>query len=205
MMMGVMLLAITMVYSQPTAEELLAEVSAKIKSYSGMSADFRFTMLNDDAGINESSTGSILLKGDKFKMHTNEFGMTIWNDGENQWTMIDGSGEVNLEKASDVEGGINPSKIFKVHEQGMKSSIISEQGSIVTIKLVPMNSDGEVKSVELSVDKSKSSIDKAIIYGSDGGKYVIDISNLKVDANLPDSEFAFNKAKNANVDIIDLR
>lgn len=204
-MLSIVALLVTVAYSQTNAEKLLSDVSAKIKSYSSMSVDFRFTMINTDAGINETSTGDIALKGNKFKMHTNEFGMTVWNDGKNQWSMIDGTGEVNLESASDVDGGISPSKIFRIHEEGMKSSLVSETSSKAIVKLVPLEAGGDVKSVELNISKTNKSVEKATIFGSDGGRYIIEISNLKTNLSMPDSEFVFSETKNPSVNIIDLR
>lgn len=205
-MIAVVLMSVaTVSYSQTNADKLLKDISARIKSYSSMSVDFKFTMVNTEADINESSTGSITLKGNKFKMRTNEFGMTVWNDGKSQWSMIDGSGEVNLENASDVEGGISPSKIFNIQEEGMKSTLLSETASMAVVKLTPTINGGEVKSVELTVDKSKKSLETATIFGNDGGKYIIEISNLKTNMNTPDSEFVFNESANSDVSIIDLR
>ena len=68
------------------AKSLLNEVSTKVKSYKNMFIDFKYTLSNDAAGINQETRGDVTLNGDKYKL--NLMGTTQMYDGKKLYTVI---------------------------------------------------------------------------------------------------------------------
>ena len=58
------------------AKSILDKVSEKTKAYPSITATFDFTMLNEKAGINETSSGSLSLQKDKYKLSVSGVGIS---------------------------------------------------------------------------------------------------------------------------------
>lgn len=67
------------------AKEILDQVSAKTKTFTSMSADFVFSMVNQEMDINEQNEGTIKVKGQKYKVSLPGAGVEIYSNGETIW------------------------------------------------------------------------------------------------------------------------
>ena len=57
-------------YSQDKkAKALLDEVTAKIKSYSNIAIDFKYSLTNAKENINQDSKGNVTLQGNKYVLN----------------------------------------------------------------------------------------------------------------------------------------
>jgi len=62
------------------ARNLLDQVSAKVKSYSNISIDFKYSLTNPKENLNQESKGSVVMQGNKYVL--NFMGITKIYDGK---------------------------------------------------------------------------------------------------------------------------
>lgn len=198
------------VFGQNTknAKEILDKVSQKTKSYSTINLTYSLVHTSPD-GANDKTTGTMLMKGKKYKLSILD--NVLYCDGTTLWTHMIEEKEVVVSKAdNDDSGMLNPSTVLTMYEKGFKYKFIQDrfEGSraIYVIDLYPENVEkSEYSKVRLSIDKDKSQLWKAEYFAKDGNKYTITVNTFKVNEQIPDASFVFDKAKNPGVKIIDER
>ena len=198
------------VFGQNTknAKEILDKVSQKTKSYSTINLTYSLVHTSPD-GANDKTTGTMLMKGKKYKLSILD--NVLYCDGTTLWTHMVEEKEVIVSKAdNDDSGMLNPSTVLTMYEKGFKYKFIQDrfEGSraIYVIDLYPENVEkSEYSKVRLSIDKDKSQLWKAEYFAKDGNKYTITVNTFKVNEQIPDASFVFDKAKNPGVKVIDER
>lgn len=198
------------VFGQNTknAKEILDKVSQKTKSYSTINLTYSLVHTSPD-GANDKATGTMLMKGKKYKLSILD--NVLYCDGTTLWTHMVEEKEVVVSKAdNDDSGMLNPSTVLTMYEKGFKYKFIQDrfEGSraIYVIDLYPENVEkSEYSKVRLSIDKDKSQLWKAEYFAKDGNKYTITVNTFKVNEQIPDASFVFDKAKNPGVKVIDER
>ena len=188
------------------AKGILDKVSAKTKAYKTIKADFQFTISNKSEGINESQTGSIQIKGDKYTLSIQ--GQEVISDGKSIYTVLKDASEVQINSKPDEseEEYISPNKIFTLYETGFKYKYVKEELGIHVINLYP--NDAEARNyhrIVLHVNASKYEINKVVVYGKDGSITTYTIKSFSHNTEIPDSKFTFDKSKYPKFEIIDLR
>ena len=198
------------VFGQNTknAKEILDKVSQKTKSYSTINLTYSLVHSSPD-GANDKTTGTMLMKGKKYKLSILD--NVLYCDGTTLWTHMVEEKEVVVSKAdNDDSGMLNPSTVLTMYEKGFKYKFIQDrfEGSraIYVIDLYPENVEkSEYSKVRLSIDKDKSQLWKAEYFAKDGNKYTITVNTFKVNEQIPDASFVFDKAENPGVKVIDER
>ena len=105
---------------------------------------------------------------------------------------------------------LNPAKVLTMYEKGFKYKFIQDRfeasRAIYVIDLYPEDvANSEYSKIRLSIDKDKSQLWKVEYSAKDGNKYTITVNTFKVNEQIPDASFTFDKAKNPGVKIIDER
>ena len=89
---------------------------------------------------------------------------------------------------------------------GCVSTFVANAQNIGGIVVYPENVEkSEYSKVRLSIDKDKSQLWRAEYFAKDGNKYTITVNTFKVNEQIPDASFTFDKAKNPGVKVIDER
>lgn len=189
------------------AKEILDKVSQTTKSYTSITADFDFIMENREVDIRESNEGNIIIQKEKYKLTIS--GIEIYNNGANQWTYMPDAEEVNISSAdSEEEEMINPASIFTIYEKGFINTYLGEftnnDRKTYKIELTPTE-EQEFSRVIIEINQKSYQIISAIMFGTDGNQYAINIKNMKTETNYNESTFQFNTAAYPNVDVIDMR
>lgn len=189
------------------AKEILDKVSQTTKSYTSITADFDFIMENREVDIRESNEGNIIIQKEKYKLTIS--GIEIYNNGANQWTYMPDAEEVNISSAdSEEEEMINPASIFTIYEKGFINTYLGEFTNngrkTYKIELTPTE-EQEFSRVIIEINQKSYQIISAIMFGTDGNQYAINIKNMKTETNYNESTFQFNTAAYPNVDVIDMR
>lgn len=201
-----LLSASTMAQSDTKAKAILDQVSTKTRSYPSISADFSFTMANKSAGIDETSNGKIILKGNKYKLTLN--GAEIINNGSTMWTYMADANEVSISEPESDDSNLDPAKIFTIYESGFKNSYAGEETvsgkKLAKIDLVP-TTKRDFSKVTLLIDTSSYRIVSATMDNNDGNIYSIKIKSMDTSKKVSDSMFSFDKAAHPNVQINDMR
>ncbi len=190
------------------AKEILDKVSAKTKSYSTISADFTFSMENLQEDISETNEGTILIKGDKYKVSL--MGVDTYFNGKEIYTYMKEAGEVNItEPDPEDEETLNPATIFTIYETGFKYRYIGEKTekgkTFYEIDLYPENRDKPYSRIKLRILKDDLTLYSLRQVGKDGNNYTVVVKSMKTNIPLDDSVFTFDTAKHPDVDVIDMR
>ena len=188
------------------AKGILDKLSAKTKAYKTIKADFKFTLFNKTEGINESQTGKIQIKGDKYFLSIS--GQDVISNGKDVYTVIKDAEEVQVNSIpdEDEDGFISPNKIFTLYETGFKYKYVKEEQGNHIINLYPNNADEkEFHRIALYIDKAKNEIEKVKVYGKDGSTTTYSITTFTANTTIPDTKFSFDKSKYPSFEIVDLR
>jgi outer membrane lipoprotein-sorting protein len=193
--------------SDPKAKSVLDKVSEKTRNYPSITATFDFNIQNNEAGINETSKGSLILQKDKYKLSFN--GVDIFCDGKTQWTYMPDAKEVSINNADNgEENAINPVTIFTIYEKGFKNSYLGEftnEGKkTCKVELIPLVIKDFTRLI-IEIDLSTYQIVSAKMFGTDGNEYNIRIKTMVTTNNYETSTFAFDIKKNPKVEVVDMR
>jgi len=207
----ILLAAISLVLqaqSHEKAKEILDKVSAQTKDYPSIVADFSFALENLQEDISEVYQGNIILKGNKYKV--NLMDVDTYFDGEIMYTHMIDAEEVNITIPDlEDEETLNPATIFTIYEEGYTFNYVTdgvvEGKACHEIDLYPMNRDKPFSRVKLLILKDNLQIYSIRQVGKDGNNYTVIVNNMKTNEQINDNTFVFDKTKNSDVDIIDMR
>lgn len=188
------------------AKGILDKLSAKTKAYKSIKAEFQFTLNNKTEGINESQTGSITIKGEKYFLSI--AGQDVISNGKDIYTVLKDAEEVQINNIpeEDEEGFISPNTIFTLYEDGFKYKYVKEENGVHLINLYPKEvEDKDFHRITLFINKAKNQISKVKIFGKDGTITSYKIKSFTPNATIPDAKFSFNKTKHPNYEVVDLR
>jgi outer membrane lipoprotein-sorting protein len=183
------------------ADKLLKEVAQKFKSYDNVSFTYKGNFRNPKSGTDMDVQGDAKMAGQKYNV--NFLGTTYIFDGKKQFAVNSEDQQVTISKV--ITNGnqmITPSNILTFYEKGYtkKWDIIQNEGGrkIQFIKLTPIKSNSEYKSVLLGIDVNTKHIKKAIITENSGTVATFTLKSLKTNEPLPRSSFTFDASQYQN-------
>ncbi len=179
------------------AKALLDEVYNKVKSYDNIYVDFKYSLNNSEANINQETRGDVTLQGDKYLF--NYLGSQQLYDGKKVYTIVPENEEVTIEDKSDEDNTITPSKMLTFYKKGHNYEwdiLQNIQGrKIQFVKLVPIDTHSEIKTILLGIDVETKHIYKLIETGKNGTKTTITVNSFKTDQPLSKTLFTFDGDK----------
>lgn len=185
------------------ATTILNEVSAKTKAYKSIRIDFTYTMDNKKDKIHDKFTGTLLSKGDKYKLSVAR--QDVICDGKTVWTYLKDANEVQINDASTDDDSFTPTRMLTNYSKEHKSKFIEEKGNTQVVELYPLAKNKSYSKVRLSIDKSKKQIQQFIIYDKGGSVFTYLVNKFVTDQGVSDKEFTFNKAEHPGVSVDDMR
>ena len=190
------------------AKEILDKVAAKTKAYPAIRADFSFMIENLQANITETFSGTITIKGGKYKAELMD--IETYFDGTTLWTYMPDANEVNISDASMMEDDmLDPASVFTIYEKDFKYIHASEETingkKVDVIDLFPDKRDKPFSRIKLYIYRDNLQFAKISQIGKDGTNYIIDIKKMNVNTSFEDSFFRFDTSKHQGVVVIDLR
>lgn len=190
-------LAAIAVMAQSPAQMLDKCVSA-INASGGVTANYS---ISSSQG---TSTGTISMQGNKFRVVSPE--AKCWYDGTTQWSWSPLTGEVNITTptAEDLQmtNPIAAVRHFKANFNMKKAK--AQTSKTYAIKLTPKKKDS-IKTLWLYFDETTSLLRTARFEMSDKSVYIIKITGYK-HKSLPASTFKFDKSQvPAGTEVVDLR
>lgn len=197
----VLILVAVMTVSLATAQDakkLLNEVSAKVKSYENITIDFKYNLNNSKENVNQDTRGDVTLMGNKYVL--NMLGTTRMFDGKTIFTIVPEDEEVTISRYNAAEDReITPSKMLTFYEQGYtyKMDIVQDiKGrKIQYVKLIPIDTNAEIKDILLGIDVQTKHIYKLVQTDRNGTKYTITVNSFKTNQPLSKTLFTFDEAK----------
>jgi len=185
------------------AASILDEVSAKTKSYKTIRIEFTYAMDNAKEKIHDKFKGSLLSKGDKYKLTA--AGQDVISDGKIVWTFLKDANEVQINNISKDDDSFTPTKLLSGYNKDFKSKFIEEKGNDQVVELYPLKKGKTFIKVRLTIDKNKKQIGKFVIYDRNGSTFSYIVDKFISDQAITDNVFSFNKAEHPGVEINDMR
>ncbi|RAR69970.1 outer membrane lipoprotein-sorting protein [Flavobacterium aciduliphilum] len=176
------------------AKALLDEVTSKIKSYTNIVIDFKYSLNNAKENINQDSKGNVLLQGNKYVL--NFMGVIKIFDGKKTYTIVPEDEEVTISSINDNdEKAITPSKMLTFFNSGYKYTwdiLQNVKGrKIQYIKLTPTSNKDQRKEILVGVDIQTKIIYNLIEMGKNGTKTTLIVNSFKTNQPLSKNQFTF--------------
>ena len=193
--------AISFAQSDKQSQAILKSISAKYKSFSSLKVDFTYTIDNPKAKTNETQTGTIQLKGIKYKLEIK--GQEVISDGKTVWTYLKDAKEVQINEVNTKEDAVTPSTIFTIYEKGFESVFVEEKKEgtklVQIIDLKPVDTKKNYFKIRLSIDKNEKLVISTKIFDKNGNHYTYAIKQFSPNLPLQDALFTFNVASHPGV------
>ena len=193
-------IALVLCFSSSFAQDDAQEVLTNIQN--------KFNTINDlTAELSQSVNGSVNLKGKIYYKKENhlrfEFkNVLIVSDGETSWSYNKKDNKVFItDYESDGNKILSINQIIFEYPKDCDMSTFESDGRKV-LQLIPKDDTFSFNSIQLFVD-SDYLITKALVDDPASGEIQIDLSDYKLNTNLPDSFFQFSLPEGSKV--IDLR
>lgn len=196
------LVCTTMMLAQNSekAKALLDDVYNKVNGYENIYVDFKYVLNNTEADITSEARGDVTLKGDKYLF--NIFGSQQLFDGNKVYTIVTENEEVTIEDKTNSEDGLTPSEMLTFYKEGYTYQwdiLQNVQGrKIQYVKLIPIDTNTEIKKILLGIDAGTKHIYKLIQTGKNSTTTTITVNSFKTNQPLSKTLFTFDEAKYKN-------
>ena len=193
------LFAVNMLSAQGAdkAKALLDEVYNKVSGYDNIQVDFKYSLQNNEANINQETRGDVTLEGNKYLF--NYLGSQQIYDGAKVYTIVPENEEVTIEDRTEDDNTITPSKMLTFYRDGHSYQwdiLQNVQGrKIQFVKLIPIDTDSEIASILLGVDVETKHIYKLIETGKNGTMTTITVNSFKTNQPISETLFTFDESK----------
>ena len=177
---------------------LLKEVSDKVKSYDNISIDFKYVLENISEDVKQETRGDVVMQGDKYIL--NILGVTRLHDGNKTYNISPEDEEVTISSENgEDEDSITPSKMLSFYEDGYTYKMDIQQNvqgrKIQYVKLMPIDTNSEIKNILLGVDAQTKNIYNLIQIGKNGTKTTLTVNSFKTNEPLSKTLFTFDANK----------
>jgi outer membrane lipoprotein-sorting protein len=184
-----------------SAKKLLDDVSSNMRSYDNIYIVFDYILENKGADVEQVFEGDVILKGENYVV--NLFDTTTIFDGEFSYTIVPENEEVNVvESNSENDESISPSSLLTFYKNGYTFSFGEKKNingsQIQFVDLVPIDSNSEVISVKVGIDKKNLHIYSVREIGNNDTHTIIRVKELKTNQKLTQDTFTFDEEKYKN-------
>jgi len=190
------------------ALNVLNNASAAYNKAGGVKAGFSIKVINSKGSAQNILTGTINLKGSKFKLITQN--MTTWFDGTNQWVYIKKNNEVNLSKPTEKDLlMVNPINVFELYKHGYTCKWLGEKKEegkrVAQIELIPSNKNESIQNIVATFDKSNFHPVSISITSKNKSVSRITIKSYATGLSFSNASFVFQQKEYPHSEVIDLR
>ena len=195
--------------SDPAARAVLDKVKKQYDALKGYSADFVIeTELGDEKG--KDKKGKLYIKGDKYRVEMAD--ADFMSDGVSKWSYLKKNKEVQLSNASetDDEGMTSPADLLKIYQKpnfiyALMGENMEGGKTVQKIEFKPIRGFDDYSKVRVTIDKNSAQMLNLKVFEKSGARYTLKISNLVANNALADTLFVWDKTKNADVKVINLK
>ena len=191
-------------YSQDNsdAELLLNKVSENIKNYENIYINYAYTLQNIEEDINQTNNGSFVTEDEKWRFEM--LGVTRIFDGNKLYSISPDDEEVTISSQDpEDETTITPNKMLYFYEEGYyfemdETRFVGDsqfRKKIQYVKLIPQDSEAEIKYILLGIDTEFNQIYEVIETGKNETVTTISIVDFEFNLPLDSKLFVFDKEK----------
>ena len=179
--------------NDPNAKKVLDAVSAKVKTFKGITASFTISILTSKGKDNGTKRGNISIKGQKYLLIQGK--TEIISDGVKIYN-YDGNKTITVAGVDETGQTLSPQNLLSnFYDKDFSYKLISSAGNFYEVELVPNDKKKNFQKVNVFIDKGKSMITKAKILDKSNNLIIFSLDNLKTNAVINDNLFIFNRAK----------
>lgn len=185
-----------------SAKKILDAVTAKLKTFKGINANFTLVSKAPSGKINNNVNGKISIKGQKY--YIKEGSTEIFSDGNKTWN-YNGNDEVTVTDANEDDQTFSPQKILtNFYDKDFIYKLVSSSGGYNQIQLTPVDKRKNFQKINLFVDKSKMLVTRAKVVDKSSNTIDFNLKNINTSAAIPDNTFVFDQKKyNKNIEVIE--
>lgn len=187
--------------AQDDAQKILDRASAKLRSASGIQANFSLEQKDKNHQSQGSAKGIVKIKGNKY--YVKEGDNEVFCNGVQLWN-FDGQNEVTVTKAENADtDDLSPKQILSgFNKADFSFKLTSSSGTSHQVQLTPVDKRKNFKQITIFVNKSTNLITKAVVTDKADNTMEIVFTNVNLNAAIPDSQFVFDSSKHAGVEVI---
>mgnify|MGYP001241133857 FL=1 len=184
------------------AQKLLNKVSENIKNYDNIYINYTYTLNNLEEDINYTNRGSFVTENDNWRFEM--LGITRIFDGDKLYTISPDDEEVTVSSQNpEDETTITPNKMLYFYEEGYYFEMgnvkyignTNFRKKIQYVKLIPMDSDADIKYIDLGIDTEFNQIYEVVETGKNETTTTISIIDFEFNVSLNEKLFVFDSAK----------
>jgi outer membrane lipoprotein carrier protein len=177
----------------PDAKAVLDAMSANYRKATAFSANFSQQIVNKNAGLDETLSGKITVKGNKYKLEVSE--QEVYNNGKEVWAYSPENLEVTVSKYDPAEEEITLSNVYDLYKKGFKYSLVSIQpnGDRI-VELGPEDRSKTYFKIRMVIN-SGNELKNFTVFEKSGNNYTYTVENYKALTAVADATFIFDKAK----------
>lgn len=195
--------------NDPEAKKVLDGLSAKLKSFKAVQANFALKVEDSKGKLQGSKSGMVFVKGSKYHF-TIAGGQEVFSDGKDVWTYDKSTNEVTISKTDPSTQTISPEKFFtNFYDKDFLYKLNGEAKigghTLQEIELTPVDKTKTFFKALLYIDKAQHVLVRAKWFDKSGNRYTLEISKLNGNAPLSDAQLAYSKAKYPGAEEVDLR
>ncbi|MEO9966461.1 MAG: outer membrane lipoprotein carrier protein LolA [Reichenbachiella sp.] len=189
----------------PAAKKVLDAMSTKYQNIEAFRAEFSYTMEDDSDDIDEGFKGTILVRGEKYKLIMDEQEVTF--DGTDIYTYLKDENEVTVSAFDPEDEEISLSNIFDIYKTGFKYvyTEAKSNGTIDVVDLVPEDREKDYFKIRMEITSATNELKSFKVFDKSGSRYLYKVLTFKEDSSITDSVFAYDKSKYPNAEMIDFR
>ena len=195
----------TVAQNQEDPKLLLDRVSKKMNSYENVFVEFEYVLDNKSEDVQQEMSGDVLLQGEKYVV--NLFGTKQIFDGSKTFTIIPENEEVNISRADiDSDNTFTPSKFYSFYKKGYTFKLDElkkiKGKQIRFVKLIPIDTNSEVKSIFVGIDLKDEHIYQIIENGKNGTDTILTAENIITNQKFKEDQFLFDEKKYTDLNYI---
>lgn len=186
------------------ANKIISDLLTEAKTHA-VKTNFKLIINNKYNSQSNTSTGSFLLKGNKFVLEMDE--MKVWFDGKTQWAYVTQNKEVNITEPTEKElSETNPMAILSAYKS--RCNIFfgkTKSATYYNIEMTPKVKSNDLIKIEVQVNKSNTNLVSIKQINRDGVTSLLTLSNFQKGVAVSDNIFTFNPSKFKGAVMNDLR
>jgi len=174
----IVLLSIVSAHAQndPNAKKILDMVSAKVKSFTTINANFSINSISSKGKSNGIKSGVISIKGAKYVLVQGK--MQVICDGVKTYN-FDGAKTITVTSLEESGQSLSPQKILSGdYAKDFVCKLIGTKAGQSEIEMKPIDPRKNFSKVNVFVDNTKSMITKAVILDKSNNTLQVSFSNL---------------------------
>jgi outer membrane lipoprotein-sorting protein len=193
----------------PEAKVILDRMAEKLKQCPSILSDFSLIVFDHKENKKNTSNGTILIKGDKYKVASG--GTTVYYNGTTMWTYAEDDNEVTITEPDSQDDDLlsNPAKVFTFYERDFKYLYRGETTIDSTlmdeIDLFPRDLDQPYSRFKVFIAQHTGQLAILSAIGKDGVDYSVFLKNMVTNKVFPDAVFTFEPSKHKRITVVDMR